>query len=361
MDNLILAAIPFFLLFMGLELFALRHAAHEHAEDPDAPLGYAAKDSATSLTMGLGHLGFMAVVKLGAVVLYAALYELTPLRMPTDAWWAWVILFLADDLAFYAYHRGHHRVRMLWATHVVHHSSQHYNLSTALRQDWSPFTGPFFWLWLALLGFPPWMILLAQSWSLLYQFLLHTEAVRTLPRPIELVFNTPSHHRVHHGSQDQYLDKNYGGILIVWDRLFGTFRSEQERVVYGLTTNIETYHPVRVAFHEWHAMLRDVRRAGSWRDRFGYLLRGPGWTPGAADGEVAPAPESERSGAESGAGSGEIVGVGGAVRAGGVDDSTVGGDGLVRVGAEGFGAEAARVAAHAPGPGVAVSDAATVR
>jgi sterol desaturase/sphingolipid hydroxylase (fatty acid hydroxylase superfamily) len=279
MTDPILLAIPFFVLFLAVEVLVLRHAAHEHAHDPAAPVGYAAKDTATSLSMGLGSLGFKALLKLGALVVFVALYELSPLKIPMDQWWAWVLLLFAEDLSFYAYHRGHHRVRMLWATHVVHHSSQHYNLSTALRQDWSPFTAPVFWLWLALIGFPPWAILLAQSWNLLYQFLLHTEAVRTLPRPIELVMNTPSHHRVHHGVQDQYLDKNYGGIFIIWDRLFRTFEPERERVRYGLTANIETHNPVRVAYHEWAALLGDVRRATSWRDRAGYLLKGPGWAP----------------------------------------------------------------------------------
>ncbi len=283
MDQLIIAAIPFFLLFLAVEFVVLRHAAREHAVDPSAPVGYAAKDTATSLTMGVGSLGFKALVKLVAIVIFAGVYELSPLKMR----WPWLILFFAEDLSYYAYHRGHHRVRMLWATHVVHHSSQHYNFSTALRQDWSPFTAPVFWLWLAVLGFPPWAILLAQSWSLLYQFVLHTEAVDKLPRPIEWIFNTPSHHRVHHGVQDHYLDKNYGGILIVWDRLFGSFQPERERVVYGLTTNIETYNPIKVGWHEWYAMFRDVRRARTWRDRLGYMFRVPGWQPTPAAGPAA--------------------------------------------------------------------------
>jgi hypothetical protein len=205
----------------------------------------------------------------------------SPFKLPTDAWWTWVALFFADDLAFYCYHRGHHRIRLFWATHVVHHSSQHYNFSTALRQDWTPFSATLFWAPSALF-FPPWMVLLALAWNLLFQFLLHTEAIDRLPRPIELVFNTPSHHRVHHGSQEQYLDKNYGGILIVWDRLFGTFEPEGARVRYGLTTNIETHNPVRVAFGEFGALWRDVRAARSWRDRLGYAVKGPGWAPATA-------------------------------------------------------------------------------
>lgn len=161
---------------------------------------------------------------------------------------------------------------------MVHHSSQHFNFSTALRQDWSPFTGSMFWLPLALF-FPTWMIFVAMSWSLIYQFTLHTEVIDKLPRPIEWFWNTPSHHRVHHGSQEQYLDKNYGGILIIWDRIFGSFEPEAERVRYGLTKNIETYNPVKVAFGEFHNIAMDVRAAHSWRDRFGYVFGGPGWKP----------------------------------------------------------------------------------
>jgi sterol desaturase/sphingolipid hydroxylase (fatty acid hydroxylase superfamily) len=142
------------------------------------------------------------------------------------------------------------------------------------------------------LGFPPWMILLEQSISLVFQFFIHTERVKKLPRPVEWLFNTPSHHRGHHGANEIYLDKNYGGILIVWDRLFGTFQPETERVVYGLTTNIETHNPVKVATHEWVAMINDVRGARRWRDRFGYVFRGPGWKPGPEAESARPAQES---------------------------------------------------------------------
>jgi len=123
------------------------------------------------------------------------------------------------------------------------------------------------------------MIFVAMSWSLIYQFTLHTEAVDKYPRPIEWFWNTPSHHRVHHGSQEQYLDKNYGGILIIWDRMFGSFEPEDERVRYGLTKNIETYNPVRVAFGEFHNIWRDVKAADTWRDRFAFTFKGPGWKP----------------------------------------------------------------------------------
>ena len=236
-EYIIIYAIPFFLLTVTLEVFALRHAAHEHDDDPSAPIGYDAKDSSTSMTMGVGHLFVAYAWKLVLLFVYAGIYTLSPFQLSASDWWVWVLLFFADDLAFYAYHRSHHRIRVFWATHVVHHSSQHFNFSTALRQDWSPFTGSMFWLPLALF-FPTWMIFVAMSWSLIYQFTLHTEVIDKLPRPIEWFWNTPSHHRVHHGSQEQYLDKNYGGILIIWDRIFGSFEPEAERVRYGLTKNI---------------------------------------------------------------------------------------------------------------------------
>ena len=273
MAELILYAIPAFVLLLAVELWSFRLAADEEL------VGYELRDTRTSLSMGLGNVVINAVWKLAVVVVYAGLYELTPLRMPADEWWTYVLLFFADDFSYYWFHRIHHEVRVFWASHVVHHSSEHYNLSTALRQTWTPMTALPFWAGLALLGFQPWMILLQQAISLIYQFWIHTERIGRLPAPFELVFNTPSHHRVHHGSNELYLDRNYGGILIVWDRLFGTFQGETERVRYGLTQNLHTFKPTRVAFHEFSAIARDVRAAASWRHRLGYMFHGPGWSP----------------------------------------------------------------------------------
>ena len=266
-------AIPFFLMLLIAEA-----ASFKHLRD-DALIGYERRDTRTSLTMGIGNVVINVGWKAVVVVVYAALYELTPLRLDPHDWWTWVLLFFADDFAYYWFHRVSHESRVFWASHVVHHSSEHYNLSTALRQTWVPMTYFPFWLPLLLLGFPPWMVLLAQSWSLIYQFWIHTERIRRLPRALEWVLNTPSHHRVHHGSNDQYLDRNYAGILIVWDRLFGTFIGEGERVRYGLTKNIETFNPVRVAFHEYIALAREMRRARGWRTKLALALRGPGWRP----------------------------------------------------------------------------------
>ncbi|MFJ5063296.1 sterol desaturase family protein [Streptomyces nigra] len=266
-------AIPAFVLLVAVEALSYRFLPE------DDERGYEVRDTATSMSMGAGSQVIALPWKAVVIVAYAALYSVAPWQLSPGSVWTWVLLFFAEDLAYYAFHRAHHRVRLLWASHVVHHSSVRFNLSTALRQSWTPMSGLPFWMPLALLGIPPWMILLQQSISLIYQFFLHTERVDRLWRPIEFVFNTPSHHRVHHGSNNVYLDRNYGGILIIWDRLFGTFQPESERVVYGLTKNIDTYNPLRVAFHEYTATWHDIRTATRWRDRAGYAFGPPGWAP----------------------------------------------------------------------------------
>jgi sterol desaturase/sphingolipid hydroxylase (fatty acid hydroxylase superfamily) len=266
-------AIPAFVLLLAVEAISFQVARNE------ALVGYDTKDTAASLSMGIGNVVINFAWKFVVLVVYAGLYELTPLRVPTDAWWAWVVIFFADDLAYYWFHRISHEVRVFWASHVVHHSSEHYNLSTALRQTWVPMTYFPFWIWMPAVGFPVWMVLLAQSWSLIYQFWIHTERIVKLPRPLEFVLNTPSHHRVHHGSNDVYLDKNYAGILIIWDRMFGTFQPEldEEPARYGLVHNLGTFNIVRVAFHEWIGMAQDIVRAP--RHTLGWLFGPPGWSP----------------------------------------------------------------------------------
>jgi sterol desaturase/sphingolipid hydroxylase (fatty acid hydroxylase superfamily) len=181
------------------------------------------------------------------------------------------------DFVYYWDHRFMHTSRYMWAVHVVHHSSEHYNLSTALRQPVAEAFGTFLPFGaLCLFGIQPGLVETARGVNLLYQYWIHTETIGRLGRP-EAVLNTPSHHRVHHGSNRQYLDRNHGSILIVWDRLFGTFEPEDEHVVYGLTKNIGTFNPARIATHEYRAMLSDVASATSWGERLSYVVRGPGW------------------------------------------------------------------------------------
>jgi sterol desaturase/sphingolipid hydroxylase (fatty acid hydroxylase superfamily) len=190
---------------------------------------------------------------------------------------AWALAIAGWDLVYYWNHRFMHEVRGLWAIHVVHHSSERYNLSTALRQPVADVLG----VWLpygvmSRFGIRPRLVAQARAINLLYQYWIHTDAIRTLG-PAEEVLNTPSHHRVHHGSNQRYLDRNHGSILIVWDRLFGTFQREEEPVVYGLTRNIETHNPLRIASHEYRDIIRDVAGSRTWRDRLSFVLRGPGW------------------------------------------------------------------------------------
>jgi sterol desaturase/sphingolipid hydroxylase (fatty acid hydroxylase superfamily) len=187
------------------------------------------------------------------------------------------LAILGWDAIYYWNHRFNHESRWLWAMHVVHHSSGRYNLSTALRQPVAEsLTLSVPYGLLALAGIRPRVIEDARAVNLIYQFWIHTEAVRSIGW-LEKVLNTPSHHRVHHGSNRQYLDRNHGSILIIWDRIFGTFEPEREPVVYGLTTNIGTANPLRIATHEWRDVLHDIADSTTWRDRWSYLLRGPGW------------------------------------------------------------------------------------
>ncbi len=184
---------------------------------------------------------------------------------------------LGWDFIYYWNHRFMHECRALWAVHVVHHSSERYNLSTALRQPVADALGAYVpYSLLALFGIRPQLINTARSVNLIYQFWIHTETVDSLG-PAEATLNTPSHHRVHHGSNGKYLDRNHGSILIIWDRLFGTFEKEDEPVRYGLTKNINTFNPLRIASHEHAEMLSDVARSTNWKDRLSFVLRGPGW------------------------------------------------------------------------------------
>lgn len=241
---------------------------------------YLWRDTAASLAMGIGNVFVNLFAKVFILAIFTAIYQARILTMPMDKAWVWVLLFFADDISYYAFHRAAHECRFFWASHVIHHSSEQYNLSTALRQTWTGnLTGNFiFWLWMPLMGFHPLAVMTMQSISLIYQFWIHTQLIERLPQAIEAIFNTPSHHRVHHGADLKYLDRNYAGILIIWDKLFRSFQVEEEAPTYGLTKNIGTYNPFRIAFHEWAEIWRDVRRAPTWRAKFGYVFCPPGWS-----------------------------------------------------------------------------------
>jgi sterol desaturase/sphingolipid hydroxylase (fatty acid hydroxylase superfamily) len=242
---------------------------------------YRAKDTIANLGMTVGNIA-MNLLMAGTVfaglswAFKAHLLDISPTSLA-----AWVVLFFLDDLTYYCFHRISHECRFWWAAHVNHHSSRQYNLSTAIRQSWSSvIVGTWIpWIPLAFVGFPPAMILSAQGFNLFYQFWIHTEMVDRMPRWFEYILNTPSHHRVHHASNPRYLDRNYGGVLIIWDRLFGTFveESRDEKPQYGIVHDIDTFNPIRIAFHEWLAMLRDILTARTVAQALGFVFGPPGW------------------------------------------------------------------------------------
>jgi sterol desaturase/sphingolipid hydroxylase (fatty acid hydroxylase superfamily) len=268
-------AIPVFVLFMALEMLSLRYL-----DDEQAGAGrYERRDTRTNVLMGAGSLVVNGGARVVALLGYAALYVFAPWHWDTGNWGSWVGAILAVDLLFYLEHRAAHRVRILWAAHQAHHNSQRFNLSTAVRQKWNPWWELLVWTPLPLLGVPPAMIFTAFSVNLIFQFFVHTERIDRMWAPVEFVFNTPSHHRVHHGSDPEYLDKNYAGILIVWDRLFRSYAEETHRPTYGLTKNVDSYNPFKLQYHLYAQIARDVRHATGWRERLGYVFGPPGWTP----------------------------------------------------------------------------------
>lgn len=244
---------------------------------------YEPRDTATSLTMGFGSQVAGALTGGLAFAIGYWAWENYRLFDFGWSWWVFLLAFLMDDLAYYVFHRLAHRVRWMWAAHIIHHSSQHYNLSTALRQTWTGFFALsfVFHLPLFILGFHPLMIVFVNGINLVYQFWIHTEAIDRFPRWIEAIFNTPSHHRVHHATNPKYLDSNYAGALIIWDRMFGTFVPEDksEPCRYGIVRQLGTFNPIKVAFHEWLGIFSDLWHARSWRERWGYIAGPPGWSP----------------------------------------------------------------------------------
>jgi len=239
------------------------------------------RDTLTSLALGLGST-VAGLLTTGLV--YALATWLYQFRIFTIgfAWYWFVLAFVFDDFAYYLFHRAAHRVRWFWASHVIHHSSQHYNLTTALRQTWTGFVSIsfVFRLPLFLIGFHPAMIFFVAGLNLIYQFWIHTETVGRMPRWFEAVMNTPSHHRVHHATNPRYLDKNYAGVFIVWDRMLGTYEPERddERPRYGIVKDLGSFNVLWAAFHEWIGIARDVWAAPDMKSRISYMIAPPGWS-----------------------------------------------------------------------------------
>jgi sterol desaturase/sphingolipid hydroxylase (fatty acid hydroxylase superfamily) len=264
-------AVPAFILLVLLEMWWAKRTAPEK---------YEPHDTLTSLAFGTGSQVAGALTGSFVFVLALWLYEHRLFDIGW-AWWAFILCFILDDFAYYWAHRTGHRVRWFWASHVNHHSSQHYNLSTALRQSWTGFFALsfIFRIPLAFVGFHPAMLLFCGALNLIYQFWIHTEAIGKLPRWFEYLMNTPSHHRVHHATNPRYLDANYAGTFIIWDKMFGSFIEEvdDEPIRYGIVKQLGTFNLLYSVFHEWIGIARDVWTA-PWRHKFGYIWRPPGWS-----------------------------------------------------------------------------------
>ncbi|MEO0465790.1 MAG: sterol desaturase family protein [Pseudomonadota bacterium] len=244
---------------------------------------YETADALTSIAMGLGNTVVNLVTGAASLWIMMLVWPYRLIEIPVT-WWSFALVFVLYDLVYYWKHRFAHRMRWFWMEHVTHHSSTHYNLSTASRQPWfGPFTGLIAVGWvLVLMGFHPAFIFFVGGLNLVYQYWIHTEVIDRMPGWFEAVMNTPSHHRVHHATNPRYLDRNYAGVFIVWDKMFGTFEAENryEPCTYGIVKPVGSYNPIVVAFHEFVALLSDCAHDGirplTWWQR---AINPPGWSP----------------------------------------------------------------------------------
>ncbi|WP_299759058.1 sterol desaturase family protein [uncultured Pontibacter sp.] len=249
---------------------------------------YSFKDSMASTWVGLGAALLNTLTKAYQIGLFFLFYKLfEPLRVEFLgyenlgwAWWVWVLCLIGDDFNFYWHHRFCHTIRIFWAAHLVHHSSDKFNLGTAFRNGWTIFLyKPIYWLWLPILGFNPVMIALCMSFNSIYQFFLHSTLVPKIP-VFGQVFNTPWVHQVHHACNIEYLDRNHGGILIIWDKLFGTYLDKDKNLEtkFGVLHPPTKHDPITLNFHEFNDIWKDVRSVKSWKAKFMYVFGPPGWS-----------------------------------------------------------------------------------
>jgi sterol desaturase/sphingolipid hydroxylase (fatty acid hydroxylase superfamily) len=264
-------SIPVFFALIGIELLYARW----HKEEL-----YRLNDSVSDISTGVLDQVLGVFINSMLVGVYAVVWE----RFRVSEWstsspWTWILCFLGVDFFYYWFHRVSHESNLPWGAHIVHHSSEEFNLSVALRQGaFQPLFSFAFYLPLAWLGFPPVVFLTCSSIDTLYQFWIHTRAIKKLG-PMEWIFNTPSHHRVHHGCDAKYIDKNYAGTLIIWDRMFGSFQPEEEEPVYGITKPLASWNPVWANVHHFVDLARASRQAPSFGEAVKLWWKGPGWQP----------------------------------------------------------------------------------
>lgn len=281
--NPVILSIPLYFLLIGLELIfqTVKKVKLYRTNDAITNISCGISSQVTNALWGVLSIGMYEFVS----------HNFTLISIP-DTWWSWLVLFVLVDLMYYWFHRASHEINFLWNTaHVVHHQSEDYNLSVALRQ--SSFGGVFsmvFYLPLAVMGFSSYAFLTVKGLNLIYQFWIHTEAIRKLPRWFEYLFNTPSHHRVHHGRNPKYIDRNHAGTLMIWDRLFGTFQAEEETPTYGVTKPINTWNPVWANVLPILDMIKQFAATPGISNKLKVLFYKPGWQP-MEQGGYQPAPE----------------------------------------------------------------------
>ena len=273
-------AIPIYFLLIGIELIVHRIQATK---------SYRLNDAITNINCGVTSQVTGAFLKVFTIGFYTLIYEQFRFATVENSALTWAIAFIAYDFCYYWAHRMSHQVNLFWGGHSVHHQSEEYNLSVALRQSSTQTIWTFlFYTPMALAGIDPLVMLSVSGFNLLYQFWIHTESINKLPKWFEAIFNTPSHHRVHHARNPKYIDKNHAGTLIIWDRLFGTFKEEEERPTYGITKNLNSWNPVWANMAHYNDMLSDLKRIPKWTDKLKYVFEKPGWLPEYLGGYRAP-------------------------------------------------------------------------
>ncbi|MDP5142674.1 sterol desaturase family protein [Rheinheimera baltica] len=271
--SLIIYAIPVFFALIFLELW------FDHKR---RNVTYSFNDAINSLNLGVMSQVTGIAYKTVQFSFYLLVFQyLAPLSLGVDSPWMWLFAFVAYDFCYYWYHRMSHEINVLWASHLVHHQSEEYNLTTALRQTSGSFFAFVFYLPLALIGIEPYVLLTVASLNLIYQFWVHTRHIDRMPRWYEALFVTPSNHRVHHAQNPIYINKNHGGVFIIWDRLFGTFQAElrEEPVIFGVTKPLASWNPLWANIEMYWSLTRDAWCTRRWQDKLGIWFRPTGWRP----------------------------------------------------------------------------------
>ena len=278
--NPIVLSIPIYFMLIGIELL-IQFFTHKKL--------YRLTDAITNINCGITEQITGVFVKAALIGGYQYVFEHWALFEIPVTWWSIALLFLGVDFCYYWAHRMSHEVNIMWGGHVVHHQSEDYNFSVALRQgSFQKFWTFWFYLPLAFLGFDTLTFLLVSALNTVYQFWIHTETIGKLPKPIEWIFNTPSHHRVHHGRDPKYIDRNHAGSLIIWDRMFGTFQEEEEKPTYGITTPVATWNPVKANFQHYINMMKQIIITPGWINKLKIIINKPGWKPKELGGYQAP-------------------------------------------------------------------------